>query len=275
MIKKWSEAHEKLNRVSPLIHCITSPIAVNDCANAVLALGAKPIMAEHPEEVEDITKSAAALGVSLANISDARAESIILSGKAAHAAGLRSVIDAVGVTCSPFRKRLAERFIRECRPSVIKGNVSEIKALAGIDFTSSGIDVGEGDRVSRTNEAAVEQMTSVVMGLATDTSSVVMATGEVDIISDGKKTYYVENGSPLMARVTGTGCILNCITAAFLSSADALTAPVLAAASLGICGELADASRGLATYHTGLLDALSLLTEQQFSKLLKLSVKEF
>ena len=265
MKKAWMDAKEKLNIKNPLIHCITSPIAINDCANVVLALGAKPIMAEHPKEVEGVTKSASALGVSLANITDVRAESMMISGKAALDSGIPSVLDAVGVTCSQFRKALAEQFISECRPSVIKGNVSEIKALAGVDFSVSGIDVSENDRVSRENRAALEYMTSVVKKLAENTGSVVMATGETDIISDGKKTYYIENGSPLMARVTGTGCMLNCITAVFLSVTDAVTAAVLAAASLGISGELADSRGGLGTYHINLIDALSLLTEQQFS----------
>ena len=112
MKKAWKDAKEKFNIKSPLIHCITSPIAINDCANVVLALGAKPIMAEHPEEVEGVTKSACALGVSLANITDARADSMMISGKAALHTGLPSVLDAVGVTCSQFRKALAEQFIR-------------------------------------------------------------------------------------------------------------------------------------------------------------------
>ena len=91
-----------------LFICITSPIAINDCANAVLALGAKPIMAEHPLEVENITLMSKSLAVSLANITDARAESIMISGKAACKAGIPSVIDLVGVTCSKMRADLCK-----------------------------------------------------------------------------------------------------------------------------------------------------------------------
>ena len=120
-----------LRERNPLIHCITSPIAINDCANAVLAVGARPICAEHPAEVRGITAISASLGVTLANITDARAESMMLSGDEARKRGLRSVIDVVGVNCSLFRMELAKRFVRECRPAVIKGNLSEIRALAG------------------------------------------------------------------------------------------------------------------------------------------------
>jgi len=142
MYNKWNDVKGKIDSQSPLIHCITSPIAINDCANAVLALGAKPIMAEHPLEVENITLMSKSLAVSLANITDARAESIMISGKTACKAGISSVIDLVGVTCSKMRADLAKKYITQCRPAVIKGNVSEIKAVCGMGFDESyGIDV--------------------------------------------------------------------------------------------------------------------------------------
>ena len=120
------QVRDQLHDQAPLIHCITHPIVVNDCANAVLALGGRPIMAEHPAEVADISASAAALTVSLGNIKDARAESMLLAGKAikrmedAENAKRASVIDLVGITCSPFRMELAKRFIKECKPDVYK-----------------------------------------------------------------------------------------------------------------------------------------------------------
>ena len=255
MYNKWNDVKGKIDSQSPLIHCITSPIAINDCANAVLALGAKPIMAEHPLEVENITLMSKSLAVSLANITDARAESIMISGKAACKAGISSVIDLVGVTCSKMRADLAKKYITQCRPAVIKGNVSEIKAVCGMGFdASSGIDV----------------MSYIVKNYAAANGCVVMASGETDIISDGKEVYHISNGSSRMADVTGTGCILNCITAVFMSVTDALTACVLAAAVLGISGELADDSRGLGTYHIGLIDSLSLMDSEKFSQMAKI-----
>ena len=148
------QVRDQLHDQAPLIHCITHPIVVNDCANAVLALGGRPIMAEHPAEVADISASAAALTVSLGNITDARAESMLLAGKAikrmkdAENAKRASVIDLVGITCSPFRMELAKRFIKECKPAVIKGNGSEIRAIAGAAFHGTGVDVSAADAVT-------------------------------------------------------------------------------------------------------------------------------
>ena len=207
---------ERLRQENPLIHCITSPIAVNDCANAVLAVGARPIMAEHPKEVAGITAISRALGVSLANITDARAESIMISGRQALQDGLPSVIDVVGVNCSAFRMDLAKRFIRDCRPAVIKGNASEIRAIAGAAYGEAGIDTAVADRVSRDNPGSIEAAAEVVRCFAKRTGAVVLASGIIDVISDGETVWLVENGSPMLARVTGTGCILNCLIASCL-----------------------------------------------------------
>ena len=147
-------ARARVRAESPLIHSITSPIAINDCANAVLALGGRPIMAENPVEVADISASAAALTVSLGNITDARAESMFLAGKAIKRMNIAenekraSVIDLVGITCSSFRMELAKRFIKECEPAVIKGNGSEIRAMAGTAFHGTGVDVSTADAVT-------------------------------------------------------------------------------------------------------------------------------
>ena len=116
-----------IRKNEPLIHCITNPISINDCANAVLATGAKPVMAEHPLEVAHITSMASVLAVNLGNITDARMESIMISGRQAEELNIPSIIDSVGVTCSDIRLKLAKEYIDMCRPAVIKGNISEIK----------------------------------------------------------------------------------------------------------------------------------------------------
>ena len=250
------QIHSQLRNQAPLIHCITHPIVINDCANAVLAIGGRPIMAEHPAEVADIASSAAALTVSLGNITDARAESMFLAGKAIKRMnntenGKRaSAIDLVGITCSSFRMELAKRFIKECEPAVIKGNGSEIRAIAGTAFHGTGVDVSAGK-------------------LAQETGAVVMVTGEVDIIAspENEIAYAIYNGSPNMAKVTGTGCMLTCITGTYLSVTDALTACVLAALTLDCAGECANAAKGLGTYHIELIDQLSLMDEAKIAQL--------
>lgn len=270
---------ERLRQENPLIHCITSPIAVNDCANAVLAIGARPIMAEHPKEAAGITAISQALGVSLANITDARAESIMISGKQALQDGLPSVIDVVGVNCSAFRMDLAKQFIRDCRPAVIKGNASEIRAIAGAAYGEAGIDTAVSDRVSRENPGSIESAAEVIRKFARQTGAVILASGIIDVISDGESVWLVENGSPLLARITGTGCILNCLIASYLSVADrkAIAEAVCYATSLlGIAGEIADAGLrrpgALGSFHVALMDALSLAGEDVIKRRLNISL---
>ncbi|MBQ9420835.1 MAG: hydroxyethylthiazole kinase [Lachnospiraceae bacterium] len=269
-----------LRALNPLIHCITSPIAINDCANVLLALGARPIMCEHPSEVAGITRIAASLSVGLANITDARLKSIMISGVEAYKEGKRSCIDCVGVNCSPIRMDLAKRYIAECRPAVIKGNASEIRAVAGAAFGEAGIDTAVSDRVSRDNPGSIEAMAKVVKDFSRKSGAVVLASGVIDMISDGNAVWAVENGSPRMSLVTGTGCILSCMTAAFLSVADTPADAVLyATALLGIAGEISeeacqkasDSFLGLGSFHVGLINALSLIDDDQFQKMARIT----
>lgn len=267
----FSLARTRVFQTEPLIHCITHPIVINDCANAVLALGARPIMAEHPREAARIAAMASALTVSLGNITDARAASMMLAGKERAA-----VLDLVGITCSPFRMELAKTFIRDCHPAIIKGNASEIRAIAGSRFHDSGIDVSAADAVTKDNPSAQCQMAEILLQCARQNHAVVLATGEVDMIADweNNEVYLVENGSPLMAKITGTGCMLTCIAGVYLAVSRPLIAALLAAVTMGIAGELAAVPAntepsaasperiGLGTYHIRLLDELSLLTDQ-------------
>ena len=269
------QARKTLHSQAPLIHCITHPIVINDCANAVLALGGRPIMAEHPVEVADISASAAALTVSLGNITDARAESMFPAGKAIKRINITenakraSVIDLVGITCSSFRMELAKRFIKECEPAVIKGNGSEIRAMAGTVFHGTGVDVSAADAVTAKDPDTVRSMAHIAGKLAQETGAVVMATGEVDMIAspENEIAYAVYNGSPNMAKVTGTGCMLACITGTYLAVTDALTACALAAVTLDCAGECANAANGLGTYHMELINQLSLMNETTIAQL--------
>ena len=259
--QKFSSARKEVCQKSPLIHCITHPIVINDCANAVLALGGRPIMAEHPKEVFHIASMADALTVSLGNITDARAQSMMIAGKQKAA-----VFDLVGITCSSFRMDLARQFIKECPPAIIKGNASEIRAIAGCSFQDSGIDVSAKDAVTKENLSSQMEMADILRHCAKHFHTVVLATGEVDMAAswESNSVYLIENGSPLMAKITGTGCMLTSIAGVYMAVSDPLTAALLAAVTLGTAGEIAAQSKdtlGLGTYHVRLLDALSLMTD--------------
>lgn len=232
---------------APLIHCITNPIAINDCANAVLALGAKPIMAEHPLETAGITKLSGALCVNLGNITDVRLEGIGAAAQSANENGIPIIIDAVGVTCSKLRKDYCLSFIESYKPNIIKGNAAEIKSLVGESFSAKGIDSTETDIKST---AACERK------LSQKTGAVVVTSGKDDIITNGNKTAIVSNGCEMMSLVTGTGCVLGTVIGTFMSSGQMFDSAVLGCGFFGLCGELADSTKGTATFRTTMMDNL-------------------
>lgn len=267
MINRMLEIKSQIRVTQPLIHCITNPISINDCANVVLAAGARPIMAEHPDEVEEITLTAGTLAVNLGNITDVRMKSMMLSGKIAAQNSIPSIIDAVGVGCSKLRLEYAKKYIHENSPSVIKGNMSEIKALCGMNSHAVGIDAGKED--ATTHDTLSENL-KAVQKLSSITSSVVMVTGKIDIISNGRKTYLIKNGCEMMSHITGTGCMLNVLTASYISSGSILEGSVLSATVLGICGQLSQDAKGPGSFKAALLDNLYNLSDEQITKYISL-----
>jgi hydroxyethylthiazole kinase len=268
MIKKKEllEIRNIVREKSPLIHCITNPISINGCANIVLATGAKPIMAEHPREVEEITNTSCALAVNLGNITDIRMEAMMKSGILARDKNIPIIIDLVGVGCSKLRLNYAIEFIEKCKPNIIKGNMSEIKAILGVESFSVGIDVGKEDEIKKDNiDACIEYGKK----LSNNTNSIVVITGIKDIITDGTQVYIVKNGHEMLANITGTGCMLNTLIASYMSTKEILKSAILGVLMMTIAGELSAKERGSATFMTKLLDNVYTMTEDDFIKYAK------
>ncbi len=240
--------YEKARDSGKLIHCITNPIAVTRSADAVLALGCRPIMAEHPAEAAEITRTADALLLNLGNITDARIASIRISAETAALNGIPFVIDAVGAACSELRRKLAEEVVGSFHPAVVKGNYSEITALCDKNYRSSGVDTDKSLGTDETAQSAVSY--------AEKHSCVVMASGNTDIITDGKRLVYMNNGTRMLSRITGTGCMLGALTAVMLTAGEPFTASAAACAVLGIAGELVSPGCGSGSFFTGLMDNL-------------------
>lgn len=261
---------QQIREKKPLIHCITNPISINDCANIILAAGAKPIMAEHPEEVSRITSLSAALAVNLGNITDIRLASMEIAGHSAQHNDIPAIIDLVGIACSDLRLGFAKKFIKNCKPAVIKGNISELKALADVENDAKGIDAGENDAINR---AGITANVELLKKLAKQSGAVIVATGAADLITDGKRSFLGENGTEMLANITGTGCMLNALTAAYLASGKgSLTASLAAISTMGISGELAmKKAYGPGTFRAALLDEVYNLTELEFKVRLRLS----
>lgn len=221
---------EQVREQAPLIHCIANPISIHDCANVVLAAGARPIMAEHPGEVREITAGARALALNIGNITDARKESVLICMEEAARRRIPAVLDMVGIGCSSMRRQLVldcldrRREICPQAPLILKGNLSEIKTLATAGekepVHTDGVDARACDGLTRENEAQTIQM---IRGLAAAHQAVILATGKTDVIADDRNTYLADNGCPAMSQITGTGCMLTVLAAVYASQSGCST----------------------------------------------------
>ena len=192
-------------REQPLVHCITNPISIHGCANMIIAVGARPMMAEHPMEVEGITKTAGALMLNLGNITDARIESMKRSARTAAKEGIPVLLDLVGVSCSKIRMELAMELIEKGKMQILKGNISELLAIAGQPFHGTGIDAGAEDAMTGDNE---EERKEIFRKVSKKTGSVLLATGAKDLLVDQNRCLILENGVPELSGITGTGCMV-------------------------------------------------------------------
>ena len=299
MRQRILQLRKRIKEEKPLIHCITNPISIHDCANVVLAVGARPIMAEHPAEVTDITASAGALMLNLGNITDARIESMKRSMRTAMENKIPVLLDLVGVACSDLRLDLARELLNIGHPAVLKGNMSELLAVSGLPSHAIGIDAGAQDALTAEN---METVSEVLRAFSRSNQTIVLATGKQDFVTDGERIVLVQNGSAALSGITGTGCMVGALTAAFLPgcegniakemtdsieadvwsggemgfnerSGNYLAAAVLGTALMGIAGEEAEKiSRGPGSFQVNLLDEIYGLSDRQLLDLLKIEM---
>ncbi|MBA3347461.1 MAG: hydroxyethylthiazole kinase [Actinobacteria bacterium] len=235
----------------PLVHNITNYVVMNETANAILALGALPVMAHARNEVREMVGLAGALVLNIGTLDDDWVESMLLAGAAANGAGVPVVLDPVGAGATKYRTDTAKRILDVVDVAVLRGNAGEIGTLVGAAAEVRGvesIDAG-GDAAELAREAA--RSLDVVAAV----------TGAVDHVSDGKRTIAVANGHPLLASITGTGCISTALTGCFLAAnEDPLLAAAEALVALGVAGEDAAVdAKGPGSFHVGLYDALAAL----------------
>ena len=257
----------KVRETRPLVQCITNFVTVNDCANIILASGGSPTMAEHPLEVEEAVSQVQAL---VCNMGAAdKVESMILAGKQANRLGKRVVLDPVGCGGTQLRRNIAKRLLEEVHFTVIRGNASEIRHLAGQSATGSGVDVRALDEITEENLSSAVAMAEE---LAQNRNSVIAISGKLDVITDGSRTCILRNGCATMARVTGSGCMLTALIGAFCGSWDNPFAAACAAmAAMGVSGEIAEEKRirngtGNSTFRSDLIDAVFNLTPEQLTQ---------
>ena len=259
---------EKVRLEEPLVQCITNFVTVNDCANILLASGASPTMAMDIREVEESVEKVQALVCNMGAIE--HIDSMILAGKRANELGIPVVLDPVGAGGTTLRREAIKKLIREVKFSVIRGNASEIKSIAGMSSIGSGVDVSKEDVVS---EETLDRDIQIFETLARSIHTVIAVSGKIDVVTDGQQTILIRNGCPTMARITGSGCMVTTLIGGFCGAQkeDIFQAACAAMIVMGIAGEIADQRRiklktGNATFRNDLIDAIFNITEKEIEE---------
>lgn len=240
---------------TPLVHNITNLVVMNYTANALLAMGASPVMAHALEEVEEMVALSGALVLNIGTLTAEWVESMLKAGRRALQLGIPVILDPVGSGATSLRTQAAGRIIAESRPAVVRGNASEILSLRQAGSGARGVDSRHG----------VDQAAAAARSLAAELQSVIAITGPVDLVTDGRRSVRVANGHPLMGRVTGTGCTATAAIAAFLAvDPDPLRAAATALAYFGLAGETAAGNASApGSFMIAMLDALYTITPAQ------------
>jgi hydroxyethylthiazole kinase len=242
----------------PLIHNITNFVVMNFTANALLAMGASPVMAHAADEVEEMVALAGALVLNIGTLTEEWVESMIKAGRKAAACNIPVILDPVGSGATALRTRSACRIIAETRPAVVRGNASEVLSLADASSKTRGVDSAH----------AVGEATAAARSLALELGATLAITGPEDLVTDGARVVRVANGHPLMGRVTGTGCAATATIGAFLAvDPDPVSATATALAYFGLAGEVAARHAAApGSFMIRMLDALYTITPEQLEK---------
>lgn len=266
----------RLKEQHPLIHAITNYVTVNDVANMLLACGARPIMAEEEEEVEDITSLCEGLTLNIGTLSKVKIPSMLKAGKKANLLNHPVVLDPVGVGASTFRTEAAYELINNIQFSVIRGNISEIKTLVEGKGKTQGVDANELDEI---NEDTLDLNIERIKSFAGKMSCVIVVTGAIDLVADKERCYVIRNGRPEMRFITGTGCQLTSMITAFIAANKEHILEATAAATLmmGIAGERAyselEKTDGNATYRNKIIDAVYHMTGEVLEREAKYEIR--
>ena len=262
---------------SPLVHCITNYVTVNDVANAILACGASPIMADDINEVEEITSICNATYINIGTLNTRTIESMIKAGKKANSLNHPVVLDPVGAGASKLRTDTAFRLLDEIKFSVIRGNISEIKTIYFGSGKTQGVDADIRDKIT---EETLNDAVLLAKDMSKRFNSIIVITGAIDIVADDNKAYVIYNGHPMMSKITGTGCMLTGMIAAFVAAnRESLTEATAAAVALmGLSGELAymkmeENNAGTSSLKTYLIDEISKIDADALKGGMKVEIK--
>lgn len=253
----YNEIFDNMKKSKPIVHTITNYVTVNDCANIILSAGGSPIMSDEIVDIKDVLSFSNVLVLNIGTLNTRTVKSMLYAGKLANELNIPVVLDPVGLGATTFRNDTVDKLMSEIKFSVIKGNVSEIKFLISRINNTSGVDASDSDIVNCDN---IDSNIKIFKKLSEKTKAVIVATGEIDIITDSSKSYIVKNGSSFLGKITGAGCMLSCVIACYIATNrnDILNSTTFAVSAFGLMGEFAEKScNGNGSFRVNLIDNMS------------------
>lgn len=249
-----------LRHESPLILNITNFVVANYVANGLLALGASPIMSNSIEEIEELSSLCQAVVINIGTVDSLQLEIMLKAGKKANQLGIPVVLDPVGVGATKYRKLAVHKLLQEINFTLIRGNAGEIAYLADATWQAKGVDAGKGDA----------DLTEIAHTVASRYHCIVALSGEVDVVSNGIDLCKIYNGTPLFPKITGSGCLLGAVCAAYLHlNLSPFQATITACTHYALAGEMAAkmiSYNKTGQFYTALLDQLANIDDSTFIK---------
>lgn len=264
ILDKIEDTLIQIKQKNPLTHCITNSVTINDCANAVLAIGGSPFMAEDADELEEVVTIADALVINIGKLSTEQINSMNVSAKVANKTNTPIILDPVGVGVTELRNKTTLDLLNNYEMAAIRGNISEIKAIAKLvgvideNNTAKGVDVNIDDIITEENLKANGE---IISELANRLDTTILASGPIDILSDGKTTIAIDNGDDMMPLITGSGCMLSSIVGSCVGGSAPLEGSLVAILAMNLAGEKARAKvdekdEGTGSFRAYLIDYL-------------------
>ena len=280
ILEKIPDLIKNVKEKCPLTHCITNFVTVNDCANAILAIGASPIMAEELDEVEEIVNISDALVINIGTLKHPQIEAMKISSAQANKTNIPITLDPVGVGVSKLRNNTTIDLINNYNISAIRGNITEIKTIAKLfnvtdeTNTAKGVDVCNDDIITKDNLKANGK---IIAKTAEKLNTVILASGPIDILSDGKTTIAIYGGDEMMPLITGSGCMLSSIVGSCIGATNPFDGTLLAILAMNKAGEKARAkvdeeNLGTGSFRTLLIDALYKTDAEELSNESKIEI---
>lgn len=254
----------KVKEINPLVLHYTNEVTINDCANITLALGASPLMSYSIEEVEQIITIASSVVINIGTMNSSHLELFVQASKIANKLNKPLILDPVGVFATKTRADFTQRLLNEAKFDVIKGNVAEIKYIGGFDVKGKGVDSFDDE----------EEIDDIIKKVSKKLECIVVATGKIDTITDGQKIIKINNGTPKLKSVTGTGCMSASLIASYVGACEEkLYAAAMGILTMSLCGELADKENiSIGSFKKELMDKVYELNEDTIKAFAKVEI---